>query len=51
LLAELGVTQTATTKLISGNLPSLRRALGDAEFTYQIERAFTHIASKRMPND
>jgi hypothetical protein len=49
LLAELGVTSSATVKLINGNLPSLRRALGDAEFTRQIERAYTHIASKRMP--
>ncbi len=47
LLSELGLTQATTTKLISGNLPSLRKALGDAEFTRQIVRAFSHIQSKR----
>jgi hypothetical protein len=47
LFAEMGLTQATTTKLINGNLPSLRRALGDVEFTYQIARAFTHIAAKR----
>jgi Primase C terminal 2 (PriCT-2) len=46
LLAELGVTSATATRLISGNLPSLRKALGDAEFTYQITRAYTHIAAK-----
>jgi hypothetical protein len=46
LLAELGLTQATTTRLVSGNLPSLRRALGDVEFTYQITRAYTHIAAK-----
>ena len=44
---DTGLTQATTTKLISGNLPSLRKALGDAEFTRQIVRAFSHIQSKR----
>jgi hypothetical protein len=46
LFAEMGLTQDTTTRLVSGNLPSLRKALGDAEFTYQIARAFAHMAAK-----
>jgi hypothetical protein len=46
LLAEIGLTQDAATKTIDGNLPRLRRALGDAEFTRQIERGFAHMADK-----
>jgi hypothetical protein len=46
LFAEMGLTQATTTKLISGNLPSLRHALGDAEFTYQIARAYAWVAAK-----
>jgi hypothetical protein len=48
LMAEMGITQDAATRLISGNLPGLRRDLGDVEFAYQITRAFTHIQSKRI---
>lgn len=51
LFSEMGLTQATTTRLISGNLPSLRRALGDAEFTYQIARAFAHIAAKVPADD
>jgi hypothetical protein len=47
LLAELGVTQATVTKLIGGNFPQLRKSLGDAEFSYQIARAFAHIKSKK----
>jgi hypothetical protein len=46
LFAELGLTQATTTRLIDGNLPSLRRELGDVEFTYQITRAFAHMKTK-----
>jgi hypothetical protein len=46
LFAELGLTQAVATKLVDGNLPALRRALGDAEFTRQIERGFAHISNK-----
>jgi hypothetical protein len=49
LLAELGLTQDATTKLVDGNLPALRRALGEAEFDRQIARAFAHVFSKLEP--
>jgi hypothetical protein len=45
----MGLTQATATKLISGNLPSLRKALGDAEFTRQIERASAYIAAKGAP--
>ena len=46
LFCKLGVTQDTTTRLISGNLPSLRRDLGDAEFSYQITRAYAWVAAK-----
>ena len=46
LMAEMGLTQDAATRLISGNLPSLRRDLGDVEFAYQITRAFAWVAAK-----
>jgi hypothetical protein len=49
LFSEMGLTQATATKLISGNLPSLRKALGDAEFTRQIERASAYIAAKGAP--
>jgi hypothetical protein len=45
-MAEMGVTQATTTRLVSGNLPLLRRDLGDAEFTYQITRAYAWVAAK-----
>jgi hypothetical protein len=45
-MAEMGVTQATTTRLISGNLPLLRRELGDSEFTYQITRAYAWVAAK-----
>ncbi len=47
LFAELGLTQAITTKLIDGNLPSLRKGLGDAEFNRQIANAFRHVKEKR----
>jgi hypothetical protein len=50
LFAEMGLTQDTTTRLISGNLPGLRKALGDAEFTYQITRAYAWVAAKRTAN-
>jgi hypothetical protein len=50
LFAEMGLTQATTTKLISGNLPSLRKSLGDAEFTYQIARAYAWVAAKVPAN-
>lgn len=43
LFCEMGLTIDTATRLISGNLPSLRKTLGDAEFTYQISRAFAHV--------
>lgn len=46
LMAEMGITQDTATRLISGNLPSLRQALGDVEFSYQITRAFAWVAAK-----
>jgi hypothetical protein len=49
LLAELGLTQDAATKLVDGNLPTLRRALGEAEFDRQIARAYAHVFSKLEP--
>jgi Bifunctional DNA primase/polymerase, N-terminal/Primase C terminal 2 (PriCT-2) len=49
LLAELGLTQDAATKLVDGNLPRLRRALGEAEFNRQIDNAFAHVANKLEP--
>jgi Bifunctional DNA primase/polymerase, N-terminal/Primase C terminal 2 (PriCT-2) len=47
LFAELRVTQDATTKLVNANLPSLRKALGAAEFTRQIARAYARIEGKQ----
>jgi Bifunctional DNA primase/polymerase, N-terminal len=47
LFAELGLTQDLTTKLVNGNLPALRKSLGEAEVSYQIARAYSHIQSKR----
>ena len=46
LLAELGLREAVATKLIDGNLPTLRRALGEAEFNRQIANAFAHIEGK-----
>jgi Primase C terminal 2 (PriCT-2)/Bifunctional DNA primase/polymerase, N-terminal len=46
LFAEIGLTQDAATKLVDGNLPALRRALGEAEFNRQIAHAFAHVANK-----
>jgi hypothetical protein len=46
LFAEMGLTQDTTTRLIDGNLPSLRCDLGDVEFTYQIARAYAWVAAK-----
>ena len=46
LLCKLGLTQATATRLVSGNLPGLRRDLGDVEFTYQISRAFAWVAAK-----
>jgi hypothetical protein len=46
LFCELGLTQDTATQLVTGNLPSLRKALGDAEILYQIARAYSHINSK-----
>jgi Bifunctional DNA primase/polymerase, N-terminal/Primase C terminal 2 (PriCT-2) len=46
LFAEIGLTQDAAAKTVDGNLPALRRALGEAEFNRQIANAFAHVANK-----
>ena len=46
LLCKLGLSQDTATRLVSGNLPSLRRDLGDAEFTYQITRTYAWVSKE-----
>jgi hypothetical protein len=48
-MAEMGLTEATTTRLVDGNLPGLRRELGDVEFTYQITRAYAWVAAKERP--
>jgi hypothetical protein len=49
LMAEMGLTEATTTRLVDGNLPGLRRELADVEFTYQITRAYAWVAAKERP--
>jgi Bifunctional DNA primase/polymerase, N-terminal len=46
LFAEIGFREDVAIKLIDGNLPTLRRALGDAEFTRAITNAFARVTNK-----